>query len=111
MCVKKPSEPVESCPTCLQYLSTLGLPKCEKIFDLKSLESSRKTVWNHPPPLLEILVIKGFFGIIRVIKHCGNFAEGENFGGNFAEGEKKMRKFYWVGGGPLPPPPPRDPGN
>ena len=34
---------------------------------------------GYPPPLLEILVIKGFFGIIRVIKHCGNFAEGEKF--------------------------------
>ena len=55
------------------------------------------------PPLLEILVIKGFFGIIRVIKHCGNFAEGENFWGNFAEGEKNLRKIL-LGRGGYPPP-------
>ena len=40
------------------------------------------------PPLLEILVIKGFFGKSAVIKHSAQFAEGEKIWGNFAEGEK-----------------------
>ena len=49
---------------------------------------------GYPPPLLEILVIKGFFGIIRVIKHCGNFAEGENFWGKFRRRRKILEENF-----------------
>ena len=35
------------------------------------------------PPLLEILVIKGFLGILAVIKHFEQFAEGEKILGDF----------------------------
>ena len=53
------------------------------------------------PPLLEILVIKGFFGILAVIKHFEQFAEGEKKLGKFRRRRKKMRGFllYREGGG------------
>ena len=57
-----------------------------------------------PPPLLEILVIKGFFGILAVIKHFEQFAEGEKKIGKFRRWRKKIGGFllYRVGGGSPP---------
>ena len=46
------------------------------------------------PPLLEILVIKGFFGILAVIKHFEQFAEGEKKLGKFRRRRKKIGGIF-----------------